>query len=318
MRHLAFGLAVGLLVSWLGSSARADGIPYQFAIDSGRSGLTGQFGVGAGASGTLIGNYDINTNPGGTRTKPGLVGPFGSTENVPVPGVFGVGIVGDLDTSSSGGFGIDFDATWQTFRLRDFEMNLLASGSIGAMAGVSIHADSFRTRSPDSIFPGIPLELPIGTLLLTDLTLEQIGPGAVGVLTATGVERYEFHVEPMFQVSATVDLLGTVIELPALPVCLPLSGEIEVSGPEAVLTSLETVAWSGSIEPQLPLPQFPLDVPTILPPGETAHLLFDLIVDQLGAEIDAQLATVAVGTLVPEPASALLLLFGAVAAARRR
>jgi hypothetical protein len=48
-------------------------------------------------------------------------------------------------------------------------------------------------------------------------------------------------------------------------------------------------------EPDVQLPSFPMDVPTILPPGETAHLLMDLTLDEVGSSLVGQLTIAADG-----------------------
>ena len=57
---------------------------YRFTYLPTQSGLNATLSATVSTSGTMIGNYDAAANPTGTRTKPGIFGSFGSTENLPV------------------------------------------------------------------------------------------------------------------------------------------------------------------------------------------------------------------------------------------
>lgn len=63
---------------------------------------------------------------------------------------------------------------------------------------------------------------------------------------------------------------------------LPLQGQVVVLGNSAVITSLQQLNFSQAFNPNLDLPPFRLPVPTILPPGSTANLIFDLTLEELG------------------------------------
>src|SRR4051812_21226103 len=58
---------------------------YDFVLQPTSGLTTTSASATAKTSGTLIGDWDAVTNPTGTRTKPGLFGTFGDTENVAVP-----------------------------------------------------------------------------------------------------------------------------------------------------------------------------------------------------------------------------------------
>jgi hypothetical protein len=317
MRNLVFGLAVAV-GAWLTvPAANAVGLPYQFIVNSAVSGFDGSAAITVGTSGTLVGNYDEVNDPTGTRTKPGLFGPFGDTENVPVPVNLGAGLGGDIYSATAGSFGLDLDAAAGTLVMTALQMNLLASGPQGLTLTVTVDPDTFRTRNPTSIYPGVEITVPLGQIAVSDLTLQQNDLPAPGVLNEVEPGHYQFTVAPVVTLTGTVDVFGNMIDLPGTPLPLLLTGDLLVSGQTAVLTSVQSLEWSDSTDPQLQLPQFPLDLPTILPPGETAHLLFDLLVNQVGVGLNGTLTTEADGTLVPEPTSLLGLLLGAASLARR-
>jgi hypothetical protein len=79
-----------------------------------------------------------------------------------------------------------------------------------------------------------------------------------------------------------------------------------------------TPATSQAFNPNLDLPAFEFGLPTILPPGSTANLIFDLTLEEIGFEVDLDINLRAEGTLVPEPASLSALGLGLAALCRRR
>ncbi len=86
-------VAVSVLLGLSGMAHAQNGV-YTFAFDTTQSGLAGEIETSASTTGTLIGNYNQETNPTGTRTKPGIniFEPFGPTENLPVNVSLGLGL----------------------------------------------------------------------------------------------------------------------------------------------------------------------------------------------------------------------------------
>lgn len=294
-------------------------LPFDFVIQPAQSGFSATLGVAANTTGTLIGNYDPKSNPTGTRTKPGLFGPFGPEENVPVNMTLGLGLGGSPQSQQTGNFRLTLNPAAGTVMLAGYQTNLLASGSVGLDATLSLETDTFRTRNPTSVYiGGIPIELPIGEATLSELRAEQTADPALGVLQTLEPNRYAFLVAPLVTLTATLDVFGNPIEAPGTPTPFLLEGEIVVNGASAVLTSLRTLTQEQVLEPGLALPEFPLDLPTILPPGDTAHLLLNLTLSDITFGIDGELRTTAFGTLVPEPATAALLALLAAAVSIRR
>ncbi len=298
-----------------------DIIIYDFTIDALRSGIDVQVGAGAETIGTLIGNYDIKNNPTGTRTKPGLFGSFGSTENVAVDVQLGLGLAGRVNTRSSGLFRFTLDTEARTVTTAGYSADLLNGGSANLPLSIRLLTDSFRTRSPDSVFVGgIPIELPIGEVALTRLSARQADGPSIGVLTPLGGNEYDFAAIFTVEIDAAFDLLGTPFELPPTALPFGFQGRIILNGQTAELTSLDLIDFSQVENPDLMLPQFPFDLPTILPPGQFAHVLFDLLLSEVSFSMNGSLNTYASGRLVPSPAAAWLLLLGvgAMSARRRR
>ena len=90
------------VLSVAGALRLAPAQPYDFNVVAPPSGISGSLALSARTQGTLVGNYNPDTNPNGTRTKPGLFGPFGPTENVPVEVRIGAAIGGNINRQAGG------------------------------------------------------------------------------------------------------------------------------------------------------------------------------------------------------------------------
>lgn len=312
--------AAAALVSALALTQATLAQEYTFTFDPALSGVTGDVDFGINANGALIGDWDAETNPSGTRTKPGIIGSFGASENVAVPVSLGVGLGGTLNTQTTGGFSADFNTGLGTVLINDYSANFLSSGPASLGASIALSFDSFRTRNPDSLYiGGFPLELPFGSLDLTELSAVQAGAPGIGTISDNGGGSYSFAAAIPVDLTARISLFGNEIDFGQIPLALALTGDVQFVGDTATLTSVTPLGFDFTTDPGIAFPDFPFDLPTILPPGASAGLIFSLVLDELNASLDAQLATTAIGTLVPAPgASAMLLGVGALATRRRR
>lgn len=314
MNHLHFIAGISALFPSVVAAAT-------FAFETRPEGtrLRGDVAVTAAAAGSLRGDFDAVANPGGTRTKPGIFGSFGSTENVPVPVELSPALSGPLEAVPSGVFELGLNEDAGTVVLSGLSMNLLAGGPVGLPTEVTLEFDSFRTRSPDSLFiGGIPFTVPLGESRLTSLVAAQIG-SAAGELSAAGVDLWDFSISTLVVVSAELESpLGTTV-LPPVPVPYTLSGRMQRSGETAVVTAVSALAFSQTEATDFELPDLPFPFPTILPAGGTANVVLDLTLSALTAEIEGALELAAIGRAIPEPATALVVGgFGWLALRRRR
>ena len=259
------------------------------------SGLTGALSLSVETTGSLVGDWDAVTNPMGTRTKPGLFGSFGPTENVPVPASVDLDIGDDLASSNAGGFTLVIDAAEGDLTITDAVLDLLGGGALALPADVTLAFDTFRTRSPDSTFiGGFPITVPLGDLSLTALEFTQTDP-AIGMLTSTGPDAWTFAVGIPGELTGTVDALGSPLELPPTPTVLPLVGTLTLSGGTLTLDSAAMLDQDVVQEPMSPLPPLPLPLPTILPGGSTANLIANLTLDRLALDFAANAIVAARG-----------------------
>src|SRR4051794_12553412 len=297
-------------------------LPYQFTIDPSSGLTTTSASVAAKTSGTLIGNWDATANPTGTRTKPGLFGTFGDTENVAVPATISFATSGAPSVPLGGGFRMAIDGGALSVELTDYASSMSAPATGALATNATITTQSFRTRNPSSTFPGgIPVTIPLGDATITSLALTQTSP-ATGVLTPAGPNQYTFTIAPTMDVSLGVNLSGSDLALGPVSIVLPMQGTLTLSGDgqTATLTSLAPVQVNDVQNPALVLPPLPFALPTVLPTGGTANVIFNLTLDQVTTLINGNVSTNAAGTLVPAPASggAIVLLSLIVSVRRRR
>jgi hypothetical protein len=298
-------------------SLPAMGQLYDFTITAPTSGLSGPLLFEASTTGTLIGNYHEVNNPTGTRTKPGLFGTFGPTENEPVPANLGLQVGGPIATRTAGGFSLDLNPGAGTLGMSGFAADFLDSGPASLPITLGLMYESFRTRNPTSTYiGGLPLSIPFGEAALTQMTGQQAGPAA-GSLTQTGANTYDFSIAAVMLITAEFTTFGGSFQIPGLPAPFGLSGSLTLDGAAATLTSLTPLSFSAGFQPNLALPQLPLELPTILPPGETAQLLMDLVLTDLDLSFDGLSTINAAGVLVPAPATASLLVVCLFARRRR-
>lgn len=290
---------------------------YDFAYVPSQSGLSATIDSGLDAGGTLIGNYNEVDNPTGTRTKPGLFGSFGATENVAVNvNNLGVGLSGNLNTDTSGTFRMAFDSAAGTATLSNLAANFLSGGPANLPVTVSLSTETFRTRTPTFLYPGVPISLPIGSASLTSLSMLQAGPSG-GTLTQTGPNTYDFAVAAIVNVTLSASVLGQTFDLPATALPFGFTGSVVFNGDEALVTSLSPIDFSQTQNPAQALPEFALPLPT-LDPNAPANVLLNLTLNQIGADIAGNLQTTANGVLVPAPGMLSLGAFGLILSTRRR
>lgn len=304
---------------------RADVVgPFHFTIDRPSSRLSANASCSVSApTSTAIGNYNAATNPGGTRTRPGLDGPFGPADNEAVPLTF-AGELGDhIEQLVTGGFQMSLSPGGQTAQVIGLSANLMTSGPDSFGASVLFYtADGFRTRSPDLDYPGgSPLQLPLVVGTLTALSVSQVGAASGTATPGPGPGQWSFSVVTMVDFSATFTYLGNTFTAPAqaaLPLALGGVMTLGTGGTTATLNSVQPLDLSNTVNQQTNLAQFPFELTQVSTPDVAAHLLLDLVVSNVTASIGGELTLNADGVLVPGPGGAGLMLIGAGFVHRRR
>lgn len=237
--------------------------------------------------GSLIGDWDELENPDGTRTLPGVWGGSGNNA-IPLELTITIGFDGDSDPTGPLEFTIDPKNSLAT--VDGLTWNMLPETMLTATLTTTVLYETFRTIAPDSLYPGgIPVEIPFGEASVTEANITQIGP-ALGTATPTDGQPGAFDI--LIPVPATLSLLinGDALgELPMeLPIVFTLDGVYQPGAATDVLTMTAGASFDeGGDLPGEPLPTIPLEMPTILPPGdETAGMLLNLTPSSIAAQID--------------------------------
>ena len=305
----------GLMV-WAAAAAR--GAQFSFELQTSGTSLVGSLSVAAVTSGSLTGDYDVSTNPTGTRTKPGLFGAFGETENVAVAVDVNPALSAPVRTVPTGSFLLEINEAAGTVVLQGLQIDLLAGSPLAAPLEAALAFESFRTRAPSSLFiGGFPVTLPLGEAAVTSLAAAQIG-SAAGSLLEVGPGLYDINLSTLLLLNGGIEGGLGAFPLPPVPVPYTLSGRLRLEGGAAMLTASSTFEFADTMEVGGELPPLPFALPTVLPPGETGNVLFALTLESLDANLSTTLALTAPGRVIPEPGLPLILCGLSLAIRRRR
>ena len=253
---------------------------YEFTIDPEVSLIDRALNIEFPISGTLIGNYDAETNPEGTQTLPGL---FGGSGNNPVDFSANNVISGSSNSNPNGSFDLDLDLDAGTVQITDFSVDVLAGSSDTLSATLRFLYENFRTVNPTSVFfGGIEIPIPLGNIVLNSWTLQQSGPSILLLgYAAEDPGNYSVTGTVLMNSTFTFTLFEQEIAPGPLPLPLLIDGILTATpdGFEFQLTS------STAFDEPIPVDGFeftdlPLPLPTILPPGGTANLLLNALASE--------------------------------------
>jgi len=284
------------LISGAAPLARAD--IYRFTIQSQPSSVATDLTASTTLAGTLIGDHDPKTNPTGTRTIPGAFG--GDTNaNLPIDFSGTAGFTGSDTTHPDGQFTLNIDPETGTATVAGLSLNLINGSPIGVTLGLVIEYDTFRTRQPTSLYiGGIPLPIPFGQVTLSMLTFVQTELTGAGIVTETGPGQFSVTLIAPVEVMAQLDILGQMQVIGPITIPLPFTADITLSGTTASAVFSFDTAFQQDIPFTFDLPaDQPLDLPTILPPGGTAHLLVNGAIDGAAINFAIDASLIASGVL---------------------
>ncbi|MFO0827913.1 MAG: hypothetical protein U0572_07150 [Phycisphaerales bacterium] len=255
-------------------AAATAAVNYDVQIVPNQSTVGANTSISVPAGGTFIGNYDATNNPTGTKTIPGL---FGGSGNNPInySATFDAG--GDNTTHPTGGFAMTLDTRLLTFSVADLAIDLLGSTSIDIGATITVEYSSFHTQNPSAIFPGgFSLPIPLGNATVESLDATQTGDAVAGVLVPTSATTYTFVTAVPVNIVAVVTLNGQTVPTDPIPFIIPLTGTIDFGGENVTLSVAASTTFEQStpIDPPVTFSDQPFALPTVLPPGGTANLLF--------------------------------------------
>jgi hypothetical protein len=257
----------------LGATAAAPAQTYRFTIDPTRSGLQGDVSFRLFTDGYLIGNYDQATNPTGTRTKPGLFGGFGATENLPVPSRPEFALGGPALLRTSGTVDIEFGGLTAT--VSGYDADWLSNGPLELPAEVRIVSDAFRTRNPTFIYPPLSLPIELGAAQVTKFRVTQTAPSAA-IVSGFGNVKWISAVLPV-AVQLETEFQGQTFPS-EFEATYTLTVSVALQGNTAVILANPT-GQSQVFEAPInqPLPPIPFPLPTT---GDPANVVFHLTLTQ--------------------------------------
>lgn len=286
-RAIAPVLAVALPI--LLAVAAADAQTFDVTIDSGAS--TVDFSVSITAplqtvptnSSHIIGNWDPVTNPGGTRTIPGLTGGDPSA-NTPVPitagGLSASGSTGGSPLHPVGRFCLRLEPALETAAVSGLTVDLLGGSTLTIGSTFNITYGWFRTVQPTCLIPGASIPVPVPNALVTAAYATQQGGPALGTLTQTGPDTYDFAIPVDLIVVVEGEFNGDPIPADPQLVSVILTGTVTVSGSSAAIASQIAIDdTQTSSEPQA-LPSIPVTEPIC-----GGHLLINLTIASITVHV---------------------------------
>jgi len=233
------------------------------------------FALAMPLAGTFIGDYDATTNPGGTRTIPGLFGGSGN-HAIPFTSVIkpAANIAFPLKTPVFSFCMVDEGGGNATVTC--VELDMIRGTPAPITINLTITYPNFHTVAPTAIFPGVSnLTLPLPAGSITQASAVQTAPASGTLLPGKGGTLILTALVPM-ELTFEATVLDQPIVLPPTALDLPLIAELQPSltGDYFAVVALEI----PTTEVVLPLAgqlieNQPFDLPTLLPPGNTAHLL---------------------------------------------
>ncbi|HMN97278.1 MAG TPA: hypothetical protein PKC43_12465 [Phycisphaerales bacterium] len=295
LRSQLVGPCAGFAVA---ATAGAAGI-VSFTIDTAASSSSTSLELAAPLAGTFIGDFDQESNPGGTKTIPGLFG--GGTTNTPIGYSATLSIGGDSTAPPAGGFIATIDLASLSISFDGLVLDFLGGVPFSVGTTLAINYNNFHTLQPTAIFPGgftIPLPLPIGATI-SSIVASQSGP-SFGALLPLGAGVYSVNAI----VPVDLEVIAIVGGEPiggggGLPGVLPIVGTLSVAGAPTFTASI-AVALDESTPVEIDaINAFPVPIPTVLPPGGTANVLLDGAISAIGIEAGIDLVLVAAGVECP-------------------
>ena len=258
-----------------------------FWID-GSSSMTVDFNFSTLTSGTLIGDYEEEANPDGTKTMPGV---WGSEGNEPIPLSLDQVLAGGGTTDPTGSFTLTVDTSLGLISVTDLSVNVLGGDTrldVPVDSTIYMLFETFRTYSPDSLFVGgFELPIPVGSGAITGWTIEQSGIAGGVLIETDNPGEWTFTAVATLEIAIDATVEDQPIEIPGAPLEVPLTGTYLETSTERVVTISFDESQSNSqvFDPPFDLPDTPLPLPTILPPGDTANVVLSLALSEVGSSV---------------------------------
>jgi len=268
-------------------------------VDGQQSSIDGTFQQTIHMPGVLIGDYDAKTYPEGTMTRPGV---WGGSGNNPIACSIEPVAGGPFSENLEGTLDIDFDFENSTMLISAIEFQALADSTIQFPLSVIFEYETFRSITPDSLFiGGFPVEIPFGEGLVTRLDMSLAVSVPVELIPASSTQ-WSYQSEMPVMMTMELEILETSTgPLPFLGV-LFLDGTVTNEGGEISITG--TSSWKNQEvipDPPIFFDNLPLELPTIIPPGDFAGVYLSVAADEIVSTIIASFQFNAVGETNTNP-----------------
>lgn len=254
--------------------------------------------------GTLVGDWDADLNPQGTQTRPGL---FGGTGNLPVALTLDQVNSGGGTFTVAGEFSLNVDVDLQLISVESMVLDMTPGSSIPFDSSIVMLYETFRSVSPDSVyFGGFEVPVPIASGQLDAWSFSQLGI-ANGVLVEGGVAgEWTFALPAAMSIAASGVVGEAPVDLPPvlLPVLLTGTYISNADGESISIQFDESIEESEVFDPPTALPDVPLPLPTILPPGDVANVVLSMASDSIVFQIGASVQLTAAPDVLDVPGDA--------------
>jgi len=270
-----------------------------FDVDRQQSFINGSFQQTIHMPGLLIGDYDAETYPEGTMTRPGI---FGGSGNNPIvcsiepvaSGLFADDLEGTLD--------IDFDFENSSMLINTAEFQALSDTAIQFPLSVLFEYETFRSIAPDSIFVGgFPIEIPFGDGYVKSLDMS-LAVSITTELNPVSATQWSYQAELPIVMTMELEILETNIGPLPFPGMLLLAGNVINEDGEISITGTST--WKSQeviADPPIFFDNLPLELPTIIPPGDFAGVYLSAAADESVSTAIASFQFFAIGETNTNP-----------------
>jgi len=242
----------------------------RFEIDVDASAASVVFDFSVPFTGTLIGDFDAETNPDGTQTRPGLFGGSGNNQ-IPCDLLLTVGSNGS-EASPQGTIDLDLAGiAANEIAIESIDIDLLGDDVQTVEGEFILRYETFNTVNPFSLYPGgIDIPIPIAGAEILRSEISRSDSFTVSVVASP--DGIEFNA--VVPVTWTIEFdAGAGPQLQEVPVAMPFIGSITGPSGGRRIDFGGAVAESGEEPLDVPVGPVPVPLPTI-PPGNTANLVF--------------------------------------------
>jgi len=270
--------------------------PYDCVIVPAQSNVSASLTFSTTLVGTLIGTYTA-ANLTGSRTKGGLFGSFGSTENVAIPISIAAGINNTpVTTALTGDFLLSLDLDGLTASISGYSTSLFSTSPLVIPVTANITIPSFRTRNPTSAYIAATVPVPLGNANITLFRTTQDG-SASGSLTFISATEYDVIIPISVLYTLQGDVAGSPIDsVGTTPSPALFTGRVTITPSGIQVRSTGAISFSDDQMPNTVLPQVAFDLPTILPPGLIVPVLLDLSLTRAQSALSGTQTFFALGT----------------------